>query len=123
LEALPGHTAQRGFEYFAAAHEEAAQRIGNISLANDAGEARRRPAYPDTAAVPITHPAARDITAAAHQISHAAVEGFQHLWQQPLVMLQICVHDGDIRRGASQHAFDAGSARTPPADPLQTHPP
>ena len=123
LESLPGHTTQGGFEYLAAAHEEAAQRIGNISLANDAGEARRRPAYPHAAAVPSANPAARDIATADHQISRAAVEGFQHLRQQPLVMLQIGVHDGDIRRGASQHAFDAGSGKTAPADPLQTaHP-
>jgi len=47
LKSLPGHTAQRSFEYFAAAHEEAAQRIGDVSLADNAGEARRRPAYPD----------------------------------------------------------------------------
>ena len=37
-----------------------------------------------------------DIAAADYYIRGAVVEHLQHLWQQPLVMLQIGIHDGDI---------------------------
>jgi hypothetical protein len=100
LESLPRHTAQPGFDYFAAAHEEAASRIGNISLADArervaAGLIRTRSLLQSPTLLPAT-------AAVDHQINRAAVERLQHLWQQPLVIADW--HDDNDHRSEAEGA-------------------
>jgi hypothetical protein len=58
--------------------------------------------------VPGSGAAAFHVTAADHHVDVARAEQLEHARQQPLVVLHVGVHDGDHRRGAGQHAHDAG---------------
>jgi hypothetical protein len=114
---------QRPFKHFAAAHEKAAQRVGNIGLADKVRETRRDPAYADAAATPIAETPASHIAAPDYQIDGAALERLQHARQQPLIVLKIGIHYRDVGRARSEHTLYASCCETAPADPFKTaHP-
>src|SRR5215471_13952863 len=120
FEPLPGHPAQRVLEHVASAHEEAAQQVCDICFADEARQPSSEPAEPHTAATPVAKPSPRGIAAADYQIDDASLEEPQHLEQQPLVVLKIAVHHGNIRRRRGEHSLDASSGEPATADPLQT---
>jgi len=115
--------AQRPFEHLAAAHEEPAQRVSNLGLANKVCEMRRDRANPDAAVASIAETPASHIAAPDYQIDGAAFERLQHAREQSLVVLKVGIDYRNVGRARSEHTFDASCCETAPADPLKTaHP-
>ena len=91
LEALPRDASHRALERLAPAHEEAAQRVSNLGLADKVCKTCRDPANPDAAVVPIAETAASHIAAPNYKIDGPAFERLQHARQQSLVVLKISI--------------------------------
>ena len=61
--------------------------------------------------------AAVGIAGGDHQVGGVAAQHRQHGPQQPFVVLQIAVHDGDVFRLAGEDALQAGAGQAAPPDP------
>ena len=67
--------------------------------------------------------AAAHVAARHRQIRLLAARHVEQLGNQGLIVLQVRVHHGEVRRGARQHAFDARGGEAAPADALDAaHP-
>lgn len=109
-------------EAIAADHEESAHRIGDLDAQQPLGNHGGEFAEPATLPIEAVRAAAFDIAAADHQFGLPALQQSEHLRQLRVVMLQVRIHDRDIRRARSQDTLYAGAGKSAPPDPAQaTH--
>ena len=67
----------------------------------------------------LAHAAAFDAPASDDDVQRVAFDAPKHRGQHRLVVLQVRVHDGEVRRMRSHHALDAGRRQATPADTLE----
>src|SRR5262249_13723330 len=80
---------------------------------------RRDGRYQRAIFAPRADAAVLDVAAADHDVERLLLQRRKHAREQRLVMLEIGVDDGDIRRGARQNAFDAGRRQAAARNPVQ----
>ncbi len=123
LEPLRRELRRQLLEAIAADHEEAAHRIGDLHPQHPLGNFGGERAGAGALLVEAVGAAALDIAAADHEIGRAGLQQRQHFRQLRLVMLQVGVDHGDIRRARRQNALDAGAGQSAAPDPPDTaHP-
>src|SRR5262245_20487580 len=60
-----------------------------------------------------------DISTANHRVEgRLGLQCFEHVGEQPLIVLQVGVHYRDVRCGARQDTLDAGGSKPATANPL-----
>jgi hypothetical protein len=109
----------RGFhEEITANEEEAAHRIGNFAAANSGAEAAAQSAQSHAPGREFTHAAAFDIAAANDDIEIFGFQLVKHVRQNLLIMLEVRIHDGEERRGCTEHSLNAGRGQAAAIDAL-----
>ena len=99
-------------------HEKAAQRIGDLDAEQPAHKADGDLAgLEPVAGKPIQLGRGGQAARADDDIGVVLLEGLEHIEQQRLVVLQVGIHDGEVRRLGRQHSLDAGPGQSAPAQP------
>ena len=97
-------------------HEEAAHRIAQGDAEQALRQRGREAACVFAARARQSGRRAAGHVAARDREIGVATQPVQHGGEQPLVMLQVGVHHGDVARLAGEHALDAGAGKAAPPD-------
>ena len=101
-------------------HKKPAHRVRDLCRDNQSRELRSDAAHCRAAFVPVADCAPCHVATADNDVELIRFEGCEHARQQLFVMLQIGVHDSEIRGAAREHAFDHRSREPAPTDTLDT---